>query len=251
MKEIDFNEIKNLDNADIMSALQESQVPPSEPVKDPYQSLQLGRRVIRFRKWKVKDRITLKNSLQNADTEKQGENTLKILVWNCLEGNVPLNQDELEYTFAKIREASIGDTIEFKYTCSNPECSKLNTEKMKISKIWRPKYSQLQSIGDIELQEIQNPEYYNKKMKELNYSSLCDLILHIKSIDGKELSETELFDYFEDMDTIDADKILEQWENIAFSIDRKNTLLCPHCQNESDFEFDEIPNLIPPLWFKR
>lgn len=222
-----------------------------EPKKDEYFTIPLGRRNIRIRKWKVKDRNTLKKSLQITDPDKQTENTLKILVWNCIEGKIPLNKDELEYVFAQIRLHSIGDKVTFKYTCSNPECSKLNTKSVKISDIWRPKFSELQNIGDIEIQEVQNADYYNKKMAEYNYGSLYDLILHIKSIGGKQYKENEIIEYFENMDTLDADKILDAWEKMAFSLDRDNTLICEKCGNENVFEFDEIPELIPPIWFKR
>lgn len=285
---IDYNEIKDLSQEDLLSALDPSTIEPAQDTQDmqnvpigkdlqigkvskttqtkqttqssqdlskdkigEYFTIPLGRRNIAIRKWKVKDRITLKKTFQTQDPDKQAETTLKILVWNCLQEKIALNQEELEYLFAMLRVYSIGDSVEFKYTCTNPDCGKLVSEKVKISQIWRPKFSDLHNIGGIEIGEVKNSQFYNKRMREMQYSTLEDLILHITAIDGKEYSETELLEHFENMDISEADGILEQWEAMAFSLDKMNTLICPYCRTENEFEFDEIPELIPPVWFKR
>lgn len=268
---ISIDAIQKLNEGDILNALNPDSIAPSnaldkgptetEPSNAPskeseFKCFQLGRRIIEYRNWKVKDRLLLKKAFRTNDSDKQAEATLQILVWNCLKEKVPLNKDELEYLFANIRASSIGPSVDFKYTCSNPECSKLNTECMRISNIWKPKFkTKLCDISvnniTIEVQEVQNANYYNKKMLENDYSSMWDLILHIKTINSQTLKEAEILELFENLDTKDADAILENWENQVFSIDRVNTLVCPKCGFNNEFEFDEIPELIPPIWFKR
>ena len=225
-------------------------------IDSPYRTIQLGNRTISVRKWKVKDRIKLRNALlSETNDKKRQELIMRILVFGCIKDEIGLNSDELEYVFASIRELSIGNEIKFQYICTNPECSKNVESQLKISDILRPQYG---VPGDIitdnvriEYQDIQNHSYYNKKLKETNYSSAVDLILHIKTLNGSKMKESELFSYFEELDTDVMDKILDIWDNMRFSLDRTNTLVCPHCQTENIFEFDEIPNLIPPNWFKR
>lgn len=250
LQSIDISDIGKLTQQDMVDELNLDS-PEPEPKPSEYFTIPLGRRNVEIRKWKVKDRQTLKKSFNTSDADAQVERTLKILVWNCINGKIALNKDELEYVFAQIRRHSIGDSTEFQYTCQNPECNKLATQKVNISEIWRPKYQELRNFGDFELQEIQNIDYYNKKIKEYDYSSMIDFALHIKSYKGEQLSDEKYLKIFEDLTTSEMDEILDTWESMAFSLDRNNSMVCPHCGTENTFEFDEIPNLIPPIWFRR
>lgn len=257
LKSIDINDISKLTQQDMLGALNPDSIAPavtSEAPREPqsdFFAMPLGRRTVEIRKWKVKDRLTLKKSFNANDAELQVEKTLKILVWNCINGKIALNKDELEYVFAQIRRHSIGDAVEFQYTCQNPDCNKLATQKMYISQIWRPQFQELRNFGDFEFQEIQNIDYYNKKMQEYNYSSMIDLALHIKTYKGQPMSDTEYLKIFENLNTDEMDSILDTWEAMVFHLDRYNSMICPHCQTENGFDFDEIPNLIPPVWFRR
>lgn len=252
LKSIDISDIDKLSQQDMLGALNPDSIAPQEAApQNDYFAIALGRRNVEIRKWKVKDRLTLKKSFNSGDAEAQIEKTLKILVWNCINGKIALNKDELEYVFAQIRRHSIGDAIEFQYTCQNPECNKLAAQKMCISQIWRPQYQALRNFGDFEFQEIQNIDYYNKKMKEYNYSSMIDLALHIKTYKRQPMSDIEYLKIFENLNTDEMDSILDTWEAMAFHLDRYNSMICPYCGHENGFDFDEIPNLIPPIWFRR
>ena len=223
---------------------------------DTYKSLKLGNRVINVRNWKVRDRIKLKDLLKDTPSEKrQQEIILDTLVYNCVEGKVALNEDELEYLFAQLRINSIGDEINFKYTCPNLDCNEQVEMKLRISEIYKPKFKKLGSItvGNIslELQEIQNIEYYNRKMKESTTPSLTDLVLHIKTLNSEQKSENQILHIFEELDTKDMDSILDKWDTMRFTLDRVNSLKCPYCGKEEEFEFDEIPDILPQTWLKR
>lgn len=221
-----------------------------------WKAIRLGARPLHIRKWKVRDRLKLKKFAQSQqDAQKQQEGTLQILVFGCIQEQIGLNKDELEYMFAQLRTHSIGDETEFSYNCTNLECNKLNKAKMKVSQIYKPEFGKIDDIKTenlyIQLQDIQNPKYYNKKMLENQYDDLTDLVLHIKTINGKELKEREILAMFEELDTDEMDYIFDIWDSMRFTINRENTLICEHCGAENTFEFDEIPNLIPPIWFRR
>lgn len=221
-----------------------------------YKPLKIGTRTLKVRNWKVRDRLKLKEYLsQNPNELKQQEFTLETLVYNCLETPAALNEDELEYLFTQLRINSIGDDVDFKFTCSNPDCNETVDVKLKVSKIYKPNFTELKDIriGEnvIELQEIKNVEYYNRKMKESKSPSFTDLVLHIKTLNGETLSEQAILKKFEDLDTKEMDEILDKWDSMRFTISRENELKCPHCGKTETFIFDEIPNLIPQKWFKR
>lgn len=221
-----------------------------------FRPIKVGNRVIKARNWKVKDRLMLKEAFKNVESEiKAQEKTLDILVYNCLEEQVPLNENELEYLFAILRVNSIGDDVEFRWTCSNENCNQISKTSLKVSKIYKPKFGELKDIKvndiSIELQEVKNVEYYNKRIRSSSSPSLDDLILHIKTVNGQTMSEDKIQRVFDELDTKDMDAILDKWDEIRFTIDRSNKVKCEHCGKEEEFEFDEIPNMIPQNWLKR
>ena len=224
--------------------------------KPQYKPLKIGNRTINVRNWKVRDRIKLKELLKEANSEKkQQEIILDVLVYNCIEGKVALNEDELEYLFAQLRVNSVGDDIRFKYTCPNEDCNEQVELGLKISNVYKPKFKKLSNITvsniNIELQEVQNIDYYNRKMKESTTPSLTDLILHIKSLNNEQKSENQILHIFEELDTKDMDTILDKWDSMRFTLDRVNNLKCPYCGREESFEFDEIPDILPQTWLRR
>lgn len=221
-----------------------------------FRPIKIGNRSIKARNWKVKDRLALKEAYKNTESEiKAQEKTLEILVYGCLEEPVALNENELEYLFTQLRVNSIGDDIDFRFTCSNENCNETSTIKLKVSKIYKPKFGELKNIKvgelDIELQDIKNPDYYNKRLKSSVSPSLDDLILHIKTINSQTMSEDKIIRIFDELDTKEMDEILDKWDSMRFTMNRENVIKCPVCGKEETFEFDEIPNLIPQNWLKR
>ena len=86
-----------------------------------YIDLNVGNKIVKIRKWKVKDRENFKKDLlKNKDSaEKVAKVTLDNLVYNCLDKEYALNPDEIQYVFNNIRINSISDEVEFKYICKN------------------------------------------------------------------------------------------------------------------------------------
>lgn len=221
-----------------------------------YRPLKLGLRTVNVRNWKVRDRIKLKELLRDAQSEKKQQDIiLDTLVYGCLESKAALNEDELEYLFASLRVNSIGDDVTFKYTCPNLDCNEQINAQLKITDIYKPEFKKLTNIevGDIKLElcDVQNVEYYNRKIKETSTPSLTDLILHIKSVNGEAKSENQILHIFEELDTKDMDAILDKWDTMRFTLNREKTLKCPFCGKEETFEFDEIPDILPQAWLKR
>ena len=109
--------------------------------------LKVGNKTINFRKWKVKDRLKLKNFIKEHpdDTQAIATETLNCLVFDCLDTKYPLNLDEITYVFANIRKHSISDEITFEYECEM--CKTKNKEIIKIDDLYKVNFSDSKEIN--------------------------------------------------------------------------------------------------------
>ena len=219
--------------------------------------LKVGNKTINFRKWKVKDRLKLKNFIKERpdDTQAIATETLNCLVFDCLDTKYPLNLDEITYVFANIRKHSISDEITFEYECEM--CKTKNKEIIKIDDLYKVNFSDSKEINinnlKITLGDVKNIDFYNEKIKKSD-SLIDDFILHIDSInDDNTKSFDELKEFFENLDTDEYDKILDEYSKISFTLDKTHKFKCKNksCKHESSWYFDEVPNLIPENWFNR
>ena len=221
-----------------------------------YKNIKLGNRNIKVRNWKVKDRDEFKKLIKNAVTQEDVDDArYKTLLFNVLENEIALNKDEMEYLFLLLRARNIGEKIIHKFKCD--ECNKIAEVELKILDILKVKFGSISNINRenfiIELQDVQNAEFYNNKIKSSESPLLDDLILHIKSING---DETKGFDEIkkisEEQDVQFIDNILDEFEEMIFRItSREKSVKCNHCKKSTTFMFDEIPNLIPSKWLAR
>ncbi|EAJ2432402.1 hypothetical protein DFW84_09500 [Campylobacter coli] len=221
-----------------------------------YNPIKLGNRSIKVRNWKVKDRELYKSKLKNiSSTEDELKARYECFVTNVLETPTALNNDELEYLFLLLRIANLGDDLNYHWWCRS--CEKTTDSKIKLSKLFTTKSGKIQDIdiGDIkiELQDVQNVELYNNKLRTSDSPSTDDLIFHIKSInDDNTKGFQDIKNYFDELDINTMDKISEAFEKMIFKIEsREHTVTCSHCGANSTFNFDEIPDIIPPKWLKR
>jgi len=219
--------------------------------------LKLRDNTINFRKWKVKDRKKFIDSLRNEDNIDERKIS-ESLVYDCIDNDIVLSSDEFRYVLTKIREESIGDTVDFNFTCS--KCKEDFTVTYKLDDILKPEYKEYSDIiiddinieiGDISLKK----EFYDKYISECENMSeiyFIDFLAHIKSINSDtSKSFNELTEYFEDLDTDIFDQILDKWEEMRFKINDKNEVTCSHCGFKEDYIFDDIPDFFPKKWFIR
>ncbi len=213
-------------------------------------------RVIKFRKWKVKDRKKFIALLKEDDINYHG--LTDSLVYDCLENKQEiLTPDEYRYILTAIRIKSVSDNIKFDFKCENKECEKDYSVDLKLSEVLSPLYEKgdeiISSDTKIKLGFIPNKKYYDDKIKGCTPDEiyLVDFLLHINTIDGNDtLGFDELLDYIEELDTNVLDDIFVQWDNIRFKIDDINEVTCPHCDSTEKYQFDDMPNFFPSSWFK-
>ena len=221
-----------------------------------FEDFKLGNRIIKLRKWKVRDRFALKEALKNAKTEFEAAKvSQKILVFDCLAEPYALSRDELDYIFAMLRSKSVGNIIKFDKNC--PNCGISKSVEIKLDKLFKTSYGEFKTINVndivIELQEVKNIEAYNKTLEASNEPDFDDFLYHIKSLNGNEsLGINELKEFFENLDISTMDSIFAEYDKMRFVINSKDfTCKCSKCGAIDTISFDEIPNIIPETWFRR
>lgn len=229
-----------------------------------YIDLPLGNRVVKVRKWKVKDRNNLKKAFsENKDEVKNGFSIIKYLVEDCLDKEYALNPDEITYILSFLRSICIDNKFKLKYKCN--ECGNVNDltfyilDKDGEKGVLHPKFKE-ESFDNlsidtksfhIELQEVKNIKFYKEVLMKSQNTDLDDLILHIKSINSESKSYKELKELFEDCETDEVDEIISIFNEMRFSLDKKNEVQCCDCLNTRELEFDTIPELLPIEWLKK
>lgn len=217
-----------------------------------YKELDLGHKIVKFRKWKVKDRKALRQVVQENPND-----IIKVMVLDCLEdSSVALSPDELQYIFIKIREESISDNFNFSFNCG---CGNKNKENIKISDVTNFTFSPFKeiSIKDLKVNfcTVKNAKFYNDKILDKSNAEnidIVDLILHIDSInDNIDKTFDEMMDFFMELDSDVFDELMQEYNKMNFKIDNSKKLSCKQCQKEYTFIFDEIPDFFPKDWITR
>lgn len=211
-------------------------------------SLMLNGREIFFRKWRVKDRIALETA--------EGQSAVRqCLVYNCLEDkDIALDDYEYQYVLIKLRQASIGDDIDYNFICNN--CHTKFDHKSKITDTMEPISATYNPIVTdmyrIELGEVQNRKAYEDiifKLNDITERKIADMVMHIKSINGNmKLGFNDIMELVSEMDIDVFQDIWNQWNQTHFRINRIHEIECPHCHSKMVVEFDDLPGFFPEQW---
>lgn len=204
---------------------------------------------VKFRKWKVKDK---KKFIANKDNKIALKESL---VYDCLEDKkLALSEEEFKFMLIQIREASLSDKIEFNFICSN--CDKEFNYIADLTEIMKGEYK---NYGDISYKghrftigSILNRDFYeemiqNSILDETNY--LIDFMLHIKSYnDNDAFTFEELNEIINNLDIDIFEHIFTKWEEMRFKVNNIHNVICPHCNFEELYEFDDLPHFFPDSW---
>lgn len=215
-----------------------------------YYDLDLGSQVIKFRKWKNKDRKKFKELIKQDNNNQVliAKHTLECLVFSCLDKEYALSPDEIQYVLTKIRQASIGQFTEFKYVCDN--CGSENVKELNLDSISFNATDVTEIKTDnyiIKLAPVRNIKKYNELI--INSGSvLDDLLLRIESINGQtDFSKESLEALFDELETDELDNILDQFKK-RFSIKNTVEYTCKNCNYKKTLVFNEIPDFLPESW---
>jgi len=201
---------------------------------------------VKFRKWKVKDKNKI--ILANGD-----RNIIKNgLVYDCLEKNMVLDEEEYKYMLFQIRNISLHNPIEYNFKCSACKTQFNYILNLDDCKPRFEKYGIIKSNNhEFIMQRIKNQEIYDESMSQSDdvTKPLLDFIFHCTSYNGNDaLSFEELNNIINDLDVEDFEEIMDKWNKMRFRVDNVLDVECPHCNNSELYEFDAMPGFFPPSW---
>lgn len=213
------------------------------------QETKIRNKIIKFRKWKVKDKKKYLENLNNIPLAREA------LIYDCVQDKkIAFDEEELKYMFIQIRTASLKSNIEYSFTCE--KCQQPYDYSADLKNIMT-----LEGIGSgeinvgnttIEIGPIQNKEFYQDMY--LNSGSreekeLVDFMLHIKSFNGNDgFTFDMLTEFINDMDALEFENVFNKWQEIKIRVDNIASVTCPHCDHTEWYEFDALPGFFPKSW---
>ena len=212
--------------------------------------VQVRDEILKFRKWKVKDRNKYVSNQGNTELMREA------LVYDCLENdNVALSDEEYKYVLCKIRDVSISDPIEYTFTCGS--CGHEFDYNAKLSEIItcnKTKYGLIEAGNDsFVMGAIRNRKFYTDMTSgaDENAQDFIDFILHIHSYNLNDaMTFDELTDAVNNLDIDVFENVYTQWEQMKFKVNNTHTVTCPECNEQETYEFDDLPGFFPSSWNK-
>lgn len=197
---------------------------------------------IEYRKWKVIDKKNLDKAISTIDKR-------KVIVYDCLKEPVPLDLDEFNCVLALIRDYSLHSDVSFDLECS--ECNEQFTYSKPVSEIVTFKEADYSSIDNIELGSVQNIELYEEKINNTLTNMeryLTDFAMHIKRINGSDVSYEEAIDYIENLDVDIFEKIITEWDKKKSKCLYEKEIICPKCGKSTLYNLENMPEFFPNSW---
>ena len=213
------------------------------------QEVKLRGKMIKFRKWKVKDKKKYLENINNIPVAREA------LIYDCLEDKkIALDEEELKFMIVQIRMASLSDPIQYSFVCE--DCTSPYEFAANLKEIITLDGN---SQGEIafgntvfEMGSILNKEFYQSmylSAKTQDEKDLIDFMLHVKSFNGNDGFTFEMLNEFiSEMDAIEFEKIFIQWQIMRTRVNNVGPVHCPHCGHEEWYEFDALPGFFPKSW---
>lgn len=213
-------------------------------------SLKIRDKEIKFRKWKVKDRKNFITALKNNDRD-----GVERIVFDCIEKQVPLTEEEFKYVMMNIRSVSIGEDLAFNIDCE--QCEEEFSYITPVTEAITPNFKEFGVIksGNFSLKmgEIANKEYYEDAIRQCRddeEKAFIDFLYHVKEINGSDaFTFDKLYNTINELDIGIGEDIFRQWEEMRFTFDTVKQLECPHCNHLQFIKFDELYGFFPDSWF--
>jgi len=212
---------------------------------------ELNGKLIKYRPWKTKEEKEYL-VLSEIEDEMPLEKLYNAMVLPCLENpEIELSSIEKEVLMVKIRQKSVGESIEFSYKCVNEECNKVAESEIQIEDMYQYTPSLLDSVTFDEITVTfkktipdDTNEYNAKEQLFMEFVNAVESI----TIDNevyKDFTLAEIADYFDDMEAMDFDKFYGYYHENKESILYYAEAECLFCGTLQNINIDQIPNFFP------
>lgn len=210
-------------------------------------SVKINGRVIRFRKWKVRD----KKDLDKCQTEVEKR---RVYVYNSLENpQEPLDLEEYNFVLANIRDYSLDDSFEYEVKCTH--CGSTNNVSLRATDIVTFKDASYEPIlvDDIviELGPVRNQELYETVVigaVTLSERYIADFAMHVTKINGNDVDYEDAIDYLENLDVSVYEKIFDQYETRKCRCSFTHNVRCNSCGKDDIYSFEDMKGFYPKTW---
>lgn len=213
------------------------------------QEVKLRGKMIKFRKWKVKDKKKYLENIKDIPVAREA------LIYDCLEDKrIALDEEELKYMIVQIRNASIGDPIEYMFTCESCEEPYSYLANLKEIMTLEGNNTGEIAIGNtvFEMTNIQNKDFYQDmylSAQSPEEKELVDFMLHVKSFNGNDgFTFDTLSEFISEMHVKEFEYVFDKWKEMRVQVDNISPVICPHCEHEEWYEFDALPGFFPQSW---
>lgn len=213
------------------------------------QEVKLRGKVIKFRKWKVKDKRKYLENIKDVPIARDA------LIYDCLEDKrLALDEEELKFMIVQIRMASLSDPIQYNFVCegcSNPYEYYANLkENISLDGTGVGELAEGNTV--FEMGYIQNKDFYQSLYlagANQDEKDLIDFMMHVKSFNGNDgFTFDMLSEFISEMDAVDFEKIFIKWQIMRARVNNVAPVNCPHCGHEEWYEFDALPGFFPQSW---
>jgi len=207
----------------------------------------VGNKNINIRKWKGKDKKNFINALKNPDVQKS--DIMNALVYDCIDENVILSDDEFRFVISRIRALSLGEEFTVEFYCE--DCGNTFEQEFLLKDVIRYSYKKLDKIdisgANIKFGEPKNLEtYINKVQQDSDY----DFLLRIEEINGNNtFTLDELENIINDLDIDVLEEVMSIYDNAKFTVVDTHEVECA-CGKKQMYKFDDIPGFFPNSWFE-
>jgi hypothetical protein len=215
-------------------------------------------KIVTITPWKTKTKKEFLNKIKSSKDNIDENLILDILFYPYIEPkDIYLSEQEIQWLFVNIRKISIHQNLDFQIKCGN--CEENIPLLVPIENICEYSENNLFIEEDIIIDnktlKIKWKDLKNKNSLESmikNYPDetpgTIEMLLHIESIDGKEIqSFGEILEFYEDLSLDASENIIKSYNKNKPKVTIKTEAICPSCDYKDIYYFESIPDFFTPL----
>jgi len=213
--------------------------------------LTLGKnKTVTLKPWKTKTKKDFLNIIKKKEKNLSEEDILEVLINPYVEPNdIYFSDDELQWILINLRNISIDNNMKFLIECSN--CNEDILVECKLLDLVQFRENQYPIIkNERGWKDIESLQDYKKGIKQYSdeFPKNIEMLMHLDTVEGKKFNSlAEKIEYFEDLDLLEGNKIVDEYNEVKSKIDLSYKTKCPHCDYEGKYIFEELPNFFEPL----
>ncbi len=221
-------------------------------------STTIGSREIKFTAWTAKHERLYLSLVEDKKDSISDEDIYNTLIKPCLilkkdEKDIVLSTNEQKLILIKIREKSIGETIEDKHECKH--CGVETDIKVKLDDIVTYKESNYKLFEYEGLKITLGDINSNKDKKRLKIDDgavayvFTDFLLHIQKVEmdddiHENISFMDKKSFIDTLPTMIFDKLFESYQTMVDTLNIEYKWKCPKCKKEEDIDYNQIPGFL-------